>query len=310
MTALHQQNLKKSSDCLSEKESFHRWLSGIPYEVAFWKSYYGNKKRRADLFSWSNYNKPCKLENFDINAFIRDFGGENPQILDVGCALSYVFGNIINGKTVTVIYIDPLAPFYNKILSRYKIDRPRIQFGMIESLSVSFEKNFAHFIHIQNALDHCHDPFKGILQCLAVLKCGGILYLNHFINEAENENYRGFHQFNIAESEGDLKIWNRNININVTERLKDFAHVETSITPEGRVIAVIKKFAELPSEDEDSAKLTRDISKRMMDVVEYFYSFRNTESFQLKRFISSVGHRTMRLLPYSLLIRIKRMAGR
>lgn len=40
-----------------ETGNFEKWLKGIPYEIAFWKSYYRNKKRRKDLFRWSKFNQ-------------------------------------------------------------------------------------------------------------------------------------------------------------------------------------------------------------------------------------------------------------
>lgn len=104
-----EQNLQTVRQCTKE------WLKGIPYKVAFWRSYYGNKKRRADLFSWSLYDKECTLDNYDAAAYIGSLD-HKPIIMDVGCALSYAFGNRFYGKEMPVICIDPLASFYNRIL--------------------------------------------------------------------------------------------------------------------------------------------------------------------------------------------------
>lgn len=296
---------------LKDTESeFRRWISGIPYELAFWKSYYANERRRKDLFSWSLYNKPCILDEFDIGQYIHDQGLESPKILDVGCALSYAFGNIINGKAENIIYVDPLAPFYNQILRKYKIDRPEITFGMIESLSSSFSKDSIDFIHVRNALDHCADPLEGITQCLAILKQDGVLYLNHFVNEAENEGYRGFHQFNISEKDGHLILWNKETHIDVTQYYVDVAEIKTTITDKGRIVAVIRKTGNLPLVLIDHEKISEHLSQMMMLTLQYFNSFSNSSSYQIKRLICNVGHRTMRLIPYSLLHKIKRIAGK
>lgn len=274
-----------------ETKDFQRWLSGIPYEVAFWRSYYGNKKRRRDLFRWSQYDKPCVLDNFDIDKYISSLETSNPIILDVGCALSYMFGNIINGHHVNVSYVDPLAPFYNRILKKYKIDRPEITFGMIESLSGSFVPDSADFIHVRNALDHCSNPLEGIIQSLVILRKGGVLYLNHFKNEAENEGYRGFHQFNINEKDGNLILWNKDTNVNVTEVCKDFAEVVTSKTEEGRIVAVITKHGDVPCEFYNPEELSKRMTQNMMATVEYFHNFRKSASYQMKRLflLSDIG---------------------
>lgn len=293
-----------------KSNNFEKWLQGIPYEVAFWKSYYGNKKRRKDLFRWSLYDKACDLDNFDIHKYIRETGIEDPKIMDVGCALSYMFGNVINGEKHDVIYLDPLANFYNKILDKYKIERPKIEFGTFETLSFFFEPESIDFIHIRNALDHSSDPIIGILQCLIILKKGGILYLNHFVNEGENEGYRGFHQYNLKEENGNFIIWNHNRYQNITEFLKGFAEVETSITPEGRLVVVIKKIKDLPDSIADLRKVSKENVINLFKTIEFYNSFSTSFDFQFRRFYTTIGHKTMRLLPYSLLNKIKKWSGK
>ncbi len=303
-------NNLSSNNNTTDKESITRWLKGIPYEVAFWRSYYGNRKRRNDLFSWSLYGKCCVLDNFDIDAYIAALNTDSPKILDVGCALSYAFGNIINGKDAHVVYVDPLAPFYNEILRHHNIDRPAISFGMIESLSAAFAPDSTDFIHVRNALDHCADPFEGIVQSLVVLKKGGVLYLNHFRNEAQNEGYRGFHQFNLSEESGNLILWNKDTTINVTKALNGFADVNTTVTDAGRIVAVITKTDDIPEELYSVNETARRQSEMLMATAVYFHRLGNSTRYQLSRFISTLGHRTMRLMPYSILNRIKRLASK
>lgn len=294
----------------AKKNVAREWLKGIPYEVAFWRSYYANERRRNDLFGWSLYGKPCNLEGFDIDGYIAGCGVDNPIILDVGCALSYAFGNIINGTEADVRYVDPLAPFYNKILERYKIQRPRITYGMVEALSASFAPGSVTFIHIRNALDHCANPFGGILQALSTLRIGGVLYLNHFRNEAQNEGYRGFHQYNITEQDGHLILWNRDNSIDVTEALAGFATTETSITDSGRIVAVITKTKPVPESLCSAQATAMQQSQMMIDTVCYFHSFGNSAGYQITRLYTTIGHRIMRLVPYSLLGRIKKLLSK
>lgn len=292
------------------KANFETWLKGIPYEISFWKSYYGNKKRRKDLYRWSMYDKPCILDNFDINAYIKNLDEKTPKIMDVGCALSYMFGNIINNKKYEIIYLDPLAHFYNKILDKYKIDRPRIEFGSFETLSFFFDKDSTDFIHIRNALDHSSDPVGGILQCIKVLKKGGILYLNHFTNEGEKEGYRGFHQYNLKIENSDFIIWNQTEEWNVTQLLKGFAEVSTFLTPQGRNVAVIKKIEDIPQNLFKDREISRETVNNLFTAIEFFNKFSNSFNYQLRRFYTLVGHTTMRWLPYFLLNKIKKLAGK
>lgn len=301
---------KDTKQNIKDNQDFQRWLTGIPYEVAFWRSYYGNKRRRDDLFRWSLYDKPCHLDNFDIDKYIDGLSTPHPKLLDVGCALSYMFSSNINGKHFDVDYVDPLAPFYNQILRKYRIERPEIYFGMIESLTGSYAPNTVDFIHVRNALDHCSNPLNGIIQALVTLKKDGVLYLNHFRDEAKNEGYRGFHQFNINEKDGNFILWNKDTALNVTEICKEFADVATTVTPEGRIVSVITKKAEVPSSLYNPQEIAMLMTTNMMATVEYFHKFRTSAKYQTKRIISSIGHRTMRMMPYSILNKIKRLAGK
>lgn len=293
----------------SVRQRTKEWLKGIPYEVAFWRSYYGNQKRRSDLFRWSLYDKECKLDNFNVADFIRSIDHE-PLIMDVGCALSYAFGNRFDGKEMPVVYIDPLAPFYNRILDKYKIDRPRITFGMIETLTSNFKEETVDFIHIRNALDHCADPIGGIIQSLSCLRTGGILYLNHFRNEACNEAYRGFHQYNITEEDGHLKIWNREKEYDITELIAAFADTATSVSDSGRIVAVITKTASIPEEVFDRQETNLFITTMLMTSAELFHSTRFAIAYQWSKIYTTVSHRIMRLLPYSIINRLKKLLSR
>lgn len=295
----------------ADEAVFHRWLSGIPYEVAFWKSYYGSRRRRADLFSWSKFGQECEVEGFDIQSFLRGCGDPSPRLLDVGSALSYTFGNMAGGRPLDVAYVDPLAPFYNRILRRYNIDRPDITFGMVEGLSMTFGRDSVNFIHVRNALDHSSDPAAGLIQCLLTIKEGGVVYLNHFANEAERENYRGFHQYNISLSpDGHLHFWNPEGDIDITTLCHGFAQVETLTTPEGRVVAILKKTAPVPATLADDRRTALRMAERTISTISYFHTAPRAARYQWRRLVTTAGHRFMRLLPYSLLNRIKQFAAK
>lgn len=42
-----------------ERNSFKKWLKGIPYEISFWKSYYSHRRSLKALDSWSDYGNAC-----------------------------------------------------------------------------------------------------------------------------------------------------------------------------------------------------------------------------------------------------------
>ena len=296
---------------MENRKIIRRWLQGIPYEVAFWRSYYANRKRRRQLMEWSQYGRECELEGFDLAAYLRTCPTAEPLLLDVGCAMSYAFGDIVDGRRQKVLYIDPLAPFYNRILHRYRIDRPEITFGMAEYLSATNAGLRADFIHIRNALDHCADPMQGILQALACLRTGGVLYLNHFDNEALREAYRGFHQYNITEEDGKLLIWDRHLRKTwVDDTVAPFATVSTTLTPQGRVVAVITKTAEVPVETVDPAATARRLGLLAIEIADWHHSLPHALRYQWLRLFCTVGHRIVRRLPFWMQRRLKWLFGR
>lgn len=286
-----------------------RWISGIPYEVAFWRSYYGNKGARKDLMSWSQYGKECELDHFDLASFVSGLEKKDPVIVDVGCALSYMFSNIIGGKEYKVIYLDPLAPYYNKILDDYSLSYPRITFGMGETLRLHFPPDSVSLMHIRNALDHSVRPIMVIWQALMCLHIGGILYLNHKPNEAEHEAYVGFHQFNIDCQDGRLIIWNKEERIDVGEELADFAEVKASITDSGRIVGVITKKADIPADHNAMMESGLYAAGMLETLITYFHSTTNVIDYQSKKGIYTVGHQLMRLLPRGLVVKIKKAIG-
>ncbi len=58
------------------------WIDGIPYEIAFWKGLYSNKKSIERVFQWSKYNKEIELVDFDVKRFLIE--RENPVVVDAG----------------------------------------------------------------------------------------------------------------------------------------------------------------------------------------------------------------------------------
>lgn len=158
-----------------------KWLFGIPYEIAFWDAGFRNAQTRKSLFAFSHYGQSIQLTGFDVEKFLlQQTNPTEVKILDVGCGMTYYPGDklYVDGeeKQINIHYIDPLAHYYNKILEKYKINRPNIEFGMMEYLSAFYPKHDVTLIIIQNALDHSADPVKGILEALQALQVNGILY--------------------------------------------------------------------------------------------------------------------------------------
>lgn len=293
-------------DLKEEELLTRRWLKGIPYEIAFWRSYYRNRKSRRMLFEWSDYGKECRLDMFDITSYIAGLD-HKPVIADVGCALSYVLGNMIGGVEHKIIYMDPLALFYNKILSDYNVERPRITFGLGEMLTMVFAPESVDFIHIRNALDHSSNPMYVIWQALASIRTGGVLYLHHKPDEAEHEAYMGFHQYNVTSLEGRLTIWNRSETFDIGAELSGYATVETSVTEEGFIVGVIRKTASIPSDLPVLVESQKYGAMMLAITMDYMNSTWPMICYHIKKALLMTGHALMRLLPVTAIRKIKRL---
>ena len=248
-----------------------KWLLGIPYEVAFWDATYANKKVLAKTLAFSHYGRELSLDGFDAAGFLlAQAQPEEAKILDIGCGMTYMPGEFIvdekgQQRQLNIHYIDPLANYYNDIAAEYHVQVPKVEFGMMEHLSAFYPEHDVTLALIQNALDHSANPVKGILEALNALKKGGKLYLNHHPNEAEYENYRGFHQFNICIEQDELIIWNREQQFNVNDIVKDFARVETKIVEENP-IAILTKTAEVPVTLLDHEQDIRTLSTALLEL--------------------------------------------
>ena len=292
-----------------------KWLDGISYEIAFWNNVYRWSHTFRGMMGWANYGSKIELEGFDANDFLLNF--EQPKVYDVGCGMSYAIGDKIekNGKLIPldIHYVDPLAFHFNDILKKSKRQLPQIEFGMSEYLSAFIQNNDASLITIQNALDHSSTPVKGIIESLISLREGGILYLKHHRNEAEMEKYKGFHQYNVDERNGELYIWNKDYCINVTKLLDGFASVETKRMDNGHIIAIIRKKTEqneLPiqlqtyvDDRKDKGELCQVLLQFQYNNTSLLKSIRNSISFRIFDTIQFFAQ----MLPWSFKMKVKHL---
>lgn len=227
------------------EKQINSWLEGVSYEVAFWNGFLSNKRNAENVFERISEKRELVLSGINVS---EEFSGKDkPTVLDVGCGMVYANGTQICGKDTDYRYIDPLAQFYNDIAQKKGLNLPKISFGMVEYISGFFNKNSVDLIIIQNALDHSFDPVKGIIECMSILKSGGILYLMHRKNEAEYESYRGFHQFNITNESENLICWNKSSKTDVSEMLKDIADTRI-VDMNDHVVAIITKKSDFDIE--------------------------------------------------------------
>lgn len=210
------------------------WVQNFMAEVQFWvrcvaKSDGGRHQEYLDALNNQMF------EDSDEGAALSPLVKDGDIVMDIGCGLISKFGKKLQkGGQLELVYVDPLASFYNLINKQFFREKSKdrhCQFGMFEFMANFYKKNYSDLIIIHNALDHCIDPFKSIIECLHISKVGGGVHLYHHQAEAVFENYEGLHQWNIDYGkENHLIIWNQSNMIDVSDALSTVAKVTISIS--------------------------------------------------------------------------------
>jgi ubiquinone/menaquinone biosynthesis C-methylase UbiE len=143
--------------------------------------------------------------------------------------------------------VDPLADKYDDILHRKGIVPPtRTCYGEAEKLLEQFPEQSFDLVYSSNALDHSYDPLTAIRNMVFLCKPGGFVFLRHFENEAEKENFQGLHKWNFFERRGDMIIANRAVEISLAKELSGLASVSccSMLERNGVVHASIRRASE------------------------------------------------------------------
>jgi SAM-dependent methyltransferase len=278
------------------------WLNGIPYEIAFWSSIYGNKKSRKNLFLWTQKNYGINDKILNLEEFLSN--KKQSIVLDVGCGMSFRTKYLLENYDVDLQYIDPLADYFNKIAIKNKVNVPTIKFGMLEYLSAFYPTNNISLIFIFNALDHSQNPIKGLFECFEALEIGGVIYLQHHNNEAVTESYRGFHQFNITIIDNQLIIWNKKDKYNINELFADFAEVITDFTG-NEPTAVIKKTKNTNRSFINDSDDKKFLCENMLNFTQDLSSVSFVLKYHLKFRWYSLIHFIMQFFSFNFKARIK-----
>lgn len=186
------------------------WKMGISSEIRFWQRYLSTGgltwkdefQRRLD---------PDSLMDDRLVQLLRQVepGAAAYQVLDVGAGPLTSLGKTAPGKAIQVRAVDPLADDYDKLLAEAKAEPPvRTEKCRGEDLDTVFGENTFHLAHARNCLDHSEDPVRAIEQMMKVTKPLGYVYMEHWTDEGEAEEYRGLHQWNFRCEDGRFIIWN------------------------------------------------------------------------------------------------------
>ena len=128
-----------------------------------------------------------------------------PKVLDVGSGPLSPLAWAVDHKLIEVVAVDPLAEIYGGILQEFYIDYPiKPLNGSGEKVAEMFEKESFDVVYTRNAIDHSDSPHDCVKNMVAVLKNGGLLYMEGFENEGTRNNWEGLHRWNLRHKGGNL----------------------------------------------------------------------------------------------------------
>lgn len=218
------------------------WENGIPMELMFWDMWLasGGEPWPEDFQYRST---PTAALQEHIMEALGTQVGIDVTILDVGAGPLTYLGKQWAGHNLIITAVDPLADEYDKLLHKHHVTPlVRTQKGFAEQLVTQYGTNRFDLVHARNCIDHSNDPWRAIQEMVAVAKPRGLIYMHHAVNEAQTQNFQGFHQWNLFCKNGDLYIGDQRQEINVSQRLAPVAAVESQLWHEGSwMVNLIRK---------------------------------------------------------------------
>lgn len=243
------------------------WLSAAENdEISFWSNY---------LRKWDgDYNKLFSKRDFIKESFPDLIFKSSDIIVDVGAGPIPNYAEYDWFNNCDYYPVDPLADRYKKMLSEIGINlKKNTEFAMFEALTLFFDERSVDYVIVKNALDHCMDILRALIEAYRILKIDGSLMLAH--NECEGlcAIYDGMHQWNIFENNGDLIFADsKNGIINITKLLYGFADINMvrvlSNNDRDMIVCRIIKRNELP----DSLIDRYDNKKKYGEIIKYLFS--------------------------------------
>lgn len=245
---------------------FSLWQQGTEYEIAYWRRWLSLKGGRYPQ-DFANRNNPGQPVDGILNRILNEIDAPAPTILDVGAGPITCLGKVYMGTSLSILACDPLAKHYDQLLFEAAIEPlVRTEFANLEDLSFFYEEASFDVVHCQNALDHSFDPLRGIWQMLKICRPGGRIILRHAHNEAENEKYNGFHQWNITIKDKRLCIWNKTHEFDVQECIQAAGEIRIELEDGYCIVSIARNALPLRSDLLDAPARIRSFVRLFVEL--------------------------------------------
>ena len=191
------------------------WERGQDVERAYWGNFLTTMLPQESHDDYFDERVGGSLK-FQYHSFVEHISSSPIKVIDVGAGPVTHVGISDPSRKIEITAVDPLAEFYEELLSEFDIVRviPTVP-GNAETLEQLFSQNTFDFAFSRNALDHCSDPLTAISQVFGVLKPGCHFCLCGNSNESEKQNYQGSHLWNFEVREDHPILWRPGITIDL-----------------------------------------------------------------------------------------------
>lgn len=212
----------------AELEPQDAWQSAIDGEISFWREYLRTQGARYPGSYETRLDPRLPLQP-EIAELIDAPEGSTVKLLDVGAGPLTFLGRTDPRWQVEITAVDALGTQYAELLDEAGVVPPvRTQPCETERLSEMLPTDAFDLVAARNTLDHSYDPVQAILEMVHCAKPGAPLLLVHHRNTAEDEHYRGMHQWNFEATDHSLTVWRPGKRTDVGETLGRRAQVERS----------------------------------------------------------------------------------
>lgn len=210
-----------------DPEKVKNWISNIGSEIEFWEKWF-----RTGGLEWPQVFREYTSDSRTFPEYLKKFIPQvgTARVLDVASGPISVIGVSSHlNNDIQITCFDPLADLYNMLLDRHKLSHiPKVNFGIAEFADQFLEEQY-DLIFCRNGLDHTYDPLRSLNGMLSMLSPNGYIILEHTENEAENQKYHGLHHWNFTVENENLIFWSKEVRLNVTKILGDFAEIESRL---------------------------------------------------------------------------------
>jgi SAM-dependent methyltransferase len=217
-----------------------KWKRGIQSELRFWDDYFRTKGLEWHDTYGERFNPNLPLQH-RLSALLPP--QEKIEILDVGAGPLTFLGKKSEGKRIYITAIDPLADEYDKLFAKYHIV-PLVRTEKLdaEKLTTRFPENTFDLVFARNCIDHAYNPECAIIEMIKVVKKGCYVLMEHRVNEAEKEGYRGLHQWNFSMTiAGEFLINGKCFHVNFSEKYNAICQITCELDTENWLITKILK---------------------------------------------------------------------